>query len=401
MSSRSLFAVALATLCLLATADLHAQQVRVGSLEGNYMSFANAALIIDWSHPATATGSVNTATVAWTNASAPCDNAFSIRFYSIPNNALTAQMAAERGPFRAVNGLNTVTLDPPVDVQKDSSYIAIVRTGPDSCGQPYATFNRQPARAFLGASDYKFGALTQVTPLNNFLLQAEASNVPSVRVSTIPAVAAAPGALGSFFRTSLTLANPSPNDIRGKLQFRAANRAGRDDDPTLDYTIPPNGTLNYADIVTTMGQSGLGSVDILTTGSATPIASARVFNDAGAAGTSGLNEDAVPAGSNSLPFAEIYIPEDLTNYRLNVGVRTFDAVTLSIAIYDAAGRRASSNFRIYDANFFEQIAGSTFTGGSLPPGGRIVVTAVNKEFIVYGAVTDNRTNDPSMRIGND
>jgi hypothetical protein len=56
------------------------------------------------------------------------------------------------------------------------------------------------------------------------------------------------------------------------------------------------GTLNYADILVSMNQSGLGSLDILTTGSPTPIATARIFNDAGAAGTNGFSEEAVPAG---------------------------------------------------------------------------------------------------------
>lgn len=401
MSSRSPFALALATLSLLLAAELRAQQIRLGALEGNSALYTSAPLLIDWSRPATATGSVNTATVAWTNAEAPCDSAFFVRFYNIPGNALLGQMTAERGPFRAVNGLNTVSLNPPVDVLKGSTYIAVLRSGADSCGLPYGTVTRTPGRALFGPKDYQFGPLTQIAPVDNFRLQAEASNVPSIRVSTIPAVAAAPGALGSFFRTSLTLANSSPNEIRGKLQFRAANRAGTDADPTLDFTIAPNATLNYGDVVTTMGQSGLGSIDILTTASATPIATARVFNDAGAAGTSGLNEDAVPAGPNALPYAEVYIPADLTNYRLNIGVRTFDAVSMFITVYDDTGRRVFNTTRNYDANYFEQIAGSTFTGGILPAGGRIVVSAVDKEFIVYGAVTDNRTNDPSMRIGND
>lgn len=401
MRSRSRFPLALATLGLLAVADLHAQQIRVGGLEGNATASASSPLIIDWSRPATTSGSVNTATVAWKNADAPCDSAFFVRFYGLPGNSLTGVMVAERGPFRAVNGLNTVALDPPANVSKGETYIGVVRAGADSCGQPYGTFSRTPGRALLGDKSYQNGPLASLTPVTNFRLQAQASNVPSVRVSTIPAVAAAPGALGSFFRTSLTLANPSENEIRGKLQFRAANRAGSDADPTLDFTIPQNGTLNYADIVTTMGQSGLGSLDILTTGSATPNASARVFNDAGTAGTSGLNEDAVPAGPNALPYAEIYIPADLDNFRLNIGVRTFDAVSLFINVYDAGGRRVFNKVRNYDANFFEQIGGSAFTGDVLPAGGRIVVTAVDKEFIVYGAVTDNRTNDPSMRIGND
>jgi hypothetical protein len=400
--SRLRIALAAAALTFVAAASLHAQQIRVGSLEGNEAVFSSVPVtIIDWSRPASAAGSVNTASVAWRDASQPCDGIFFVRFYAIPSNAFASAMIAERGPFRAVDGINTVTLDPPVDVTPEV-YIGIRRgAGPDTCGRPYGTFTRQPARSLFSNDDFRGGSLTGLSPATNFLLQAEATNAPTVRVATIPAVASTAGANNSFFRTSLTLANPGPNAIHGTLQFRAAGRAGSVSDPTLDYAIPPRATLNYADIAATMGQTGLGSLDILTTASATPIATARVFNDAGAAGTSGLAEDAVPAAAPYLASANVFIPEDLTGYRLNVGIRTITAADVTVTVYDASGVQQGSTVRSYPANFFEQIGASTFTNGVLPPGGRIVVSAFQKEFIVYGAVTDNRTNDPSMRIGSD
>jgi hypothetical protein len=393
-----LFAAFLLTSSLAATA----QEIRIGGLEGNGAVFMSPPMtVIDWNRPARSSGSVNTASVAWTDATSPCDGIFFVRFYAIPSNALVTVMTAERGPFRAVSGINTVALEPPVNVTPET-YIGIRRvSGPDSCGKPFGTFTREPGRALFSSDDFKNGPLTSLSPASNFRLQAQASNVPSVRVSTLPAVASTPGGFGSFFRTSLTLANPTTTEIRGKLLFRAAGRAGTDSDPTTDFIIPANGTLNYADIVATMGQSGLGSLDVLTTASPTPIATARVFNDAGTAGTSGLAEDAVPAAPDYFSVANVFIPTDLTNYRLNVGIRTFTAGDLAVEVYDAAGTRKANSIRHYEANFFEQIAATDFIGGALPPGGRIVVSAFQKEFIVYGAVTDNRTNDPSMRIGAD
>jgi hypothetical protein len=389
---------------LLGTLSLAAQQIRVGALEGNGAVFVSTpATIIDWSRPATASGSVNTATVAWNGATAPCDNIFYVRFFAIPSNAFVIVMTAERGPFKAVTGINTVTLDPPVPVTTET-YIGIRRVeGPTTCGQPYGTFTRQPGRALFTLDDFKGGAFTSLNPTANFHLQAQASNVPSVRVSTIPVVGSVAGAFGSFFRTSLTLANPGSIEIHGKLQFRAAGRAGSDSDPNIDYLIPANGTLNFADIIATMSLSGVGSLDILTTGSPTPIATARVFNDTGATGTSGLAEDAVPAGSDYFSVASVYIPEDLANYRLNVGIRTITAADVTVDVYDAAGVRQSTTVKPYAANYFEQVTASQFlNGGAVPPGGKIIVSSFGeKEFIVYGAVTDNRTQDPSLRIGSD
>lgn len=377
-----------------------AQQIRLGSLEGNSQEFTGTPItIIDWSRPAGASGTVNTASVAWTGADTPCDGIFYVRFFAIPGNAFSSVMTAERGPFRAVNGINTVVLNPPVSVIPDT-YIGIRRgAGPSTCGQPYGTFSRQPGHALFTSDDFKGGAVTGLSPSYNFRLQAQASNVPSIRVATLPVVGSTAGATG-FFRTSLTLSNPGTLPITGKLMFRAAGRAGTDADPTVDFSIPANGTLNYADIIASMGQSGLGSLDILTTASPTPIASARVFNDAGSAGTNGLAEESVPADADYLSLGTVLIPTDLTNYRLNIGIRTFSAGDLTVDVYDASGSRVSSTTRTYAADFFEQIPAGNFAG-ALPPGGRIVVSAFQKDFIVYGAVTDNRTSDPSMRIGLD
>ena len=379
-----------------------AQEIRIGSLEGNSQEFTGTPVtIIDWSSPASVSGNVNTASVAWTGATTPCDDIFYVRFYAIPSNAFGAAMIAQRGPFSAVNGINTVTLDPPVAVTPET-YIGVRRgAGADSCGQPYGTFTRDPGHALFASADFQGGPFTSLNPSNNFRLQAEASNVPSVRVSTIPVVGSVAGALGSFFRTSLALANPSALEIHGKLVFRTAGRAGTDSDPSTDFDIPPNGTLNYADVISAIGQSGLGSLDILTTGSPTPIATARVFNDAGASGTSGLSEDAVPTQTVYLPMATIFIPTDLTNFRMNIGVRTFTAGDLTVTVYDASGAQQSTGLRNYAADYFEQKSVSEFIGGPPPAGGRIVVSAVSQQFIAYGAVTDNRTQDPTMRIGLD
>ncbi len=392
-----------ALLVLFVALTAGAQDVRVGGLEGNGAVFGSSAgTIIDWTRPAAASGTLTTASVAWTDASVPCDNIFYVRFYAIPGNALVTVMTAERGPFRAVNGINTVALEPPVDVTSET-YIGVRRVaGPESCGKTYGTFTRTPSRALWTDQDFRGGSLTALSPLNNYRLQAQASSGPSVRVSTILVAGSTAGGFGSMFRTALTLSNPSALEIRGKLVFRPAGVAGNDSNPSLDYVIPPNGTLNYADIIATMGQTGLGSLDVFTTASPTPIASARIFNDAGAEGTSGLSEEAIPAGSTYLSLANVLIPTDLTNFRLNIGIRTIAATNVNIEVYNAAGQRTATRSRSYPANYFIQTGASAFIDNAeLPPGGKIVVFAYEKEFYVYGSVTDNRTNDPGMRIGLD
>ncbi|HEY0372602.1 MAG TPA: hypothetical protein VGD79_11410 [Thermoanaerobaculia bacterium] len=375
------------------------QEIRVGGLEGTLQSFTSYSLLIDASRPASANGTVNTASVAWTNATTPCDGIFYVRFYAMPSNAMVAVMIAERGPFRAVNGINTVALEPPVSVTTET-YIGIRRaTGPESCGQPYATYTPVPGRALASEQNFVNGSTATLAPFANFTLQAQASNTASVRASTIVVAGSTAGGFGSLFRTSLTLANPTPVEIRGKLVFRRAGVEGTDADPSLDYLIPAKGTLNYDDVIAAMNQSGLGSLDVYTTASPSPIASARIFNDAGEEGTSGLSEEAIPARRRNYSAANVLIPTNLTDYRLNIGIRTIAETTVQIEVYDAAGNQVGQRVRSYPANYFNQVGVSDFLeGGTVPPGGRIYVYSYDKEFYVYGSVTDNRTNDPSMRL---
>jgi hypothetical protein len=230
---------------VLCTLPLAAQETRMGALDGNNAVFTGSPVtLIDWSSPANAVGSVNTASVAWRDTTTPCYNIFSVRFYAIPSNALASVMIAERGPFRAVNGINTVTLDPPVSVTPET-YIGVRRlAGDEGCGRPYGTFTRNAGRALFSSDDFKGGLLTGIS-------------------------------------------------------------------------------------------------------------------------------------------------------------RSFGACDLTFTTYNAAGNVVSIFSKSYDPNYFEQLGASSFVNGDLPAGGKIVVSAFQKEFIVYGAVTDNHTNDPSLRIGND
>lgn len=397
---------------LVASSVVQAQAIRVGRLEAAepLFLFSGAQVVVDWSSPATAAGEVNTATVGWAKATTPCEGIFYVDFFESAGNSFGAVRTAERGPFRAENGMNTVTLTPPVTVTRET-YAGIRRAAgaPDSCGQVAMTAaSRRRDRGFYATSDFSCCNFNGLGQLPDTHIQVQASNVASVRAATLPVVGSGPGSNGSFFRTSLTLANPGTTAIHGKLLLHPAGKSGSDADPSLAFDLQPKATLNYDDVLAAMNQAGNGSLDILTTGSATPLASARVFNDTGASGTSGLTEEAVRADTVNYSAANVFIPSDLTNFRLNVGVRTFSPITLNVQIYNSDGQMVGTLQKSYAANFFEQVPVSAFlNGATVPPGGRIVAlvfgstssSSPNSEFIIYGAVTDNRTNDPSLRIG--
>src|SRR5262249_42959952 len=175
----------------------------------------------------------------------------------------------------------------------------------------------------------------------------------------LPAAGAVQGAT-AFFRTSLQLQNTTSTSINGKFVFHKAGQSAAPGDPSLSFTAAPGQVLSYPDIITTMGSSGLGSLDVLTTGGVLPFVTARVFNDGGSAGTSGFTEDAVsPDETVDLStHGYLVIPPDLTNYRMNIGVRTLDSgATLNIVLYGANGTvRATRNGVTYPPNYFEQVS---------------------------------------------
>jgi hypothetical protein len=151
-----------------------------------------------------------------------------------------------------------------------------------------------------------------------------------------------------------------------------------------------------------MGRSGLGSADIEVTSGSAPVATVRVFNDAGAAGTTGFTEalmradQALRTGSSGV----LLLPADPTRFRFNVGLRTLEGgATATLTLRDAAGAIVTTVSRSFIATYHEQQTAGAFLGvSSLPAGGSITVAITSGAAIFYGATVDNTTGDPSLQI---
>lgn len=217
----------------------------------------------------------------------------------------------------------------------------------------------------------------------------------------LPVVGSTPGANGTFFRTSVQLNNPGSAPMTGRIVFHPTGASGSTSDPALSYSLAPGQTQSIADLLPAMGASGLGSADIEIV-SGIPVVTARVFNDAGAFGTTGFTEAAMRAGDAIPPGQKgvLLIPSDLTEARFNVGLRTLDGgASLNIAFRNAAGDLLGSRTRVFPASYHEQQDALGFLGvAELPPGGSISVFVNSGAAIVYGATVDNVTGDPSLQI---
>ena len=223
----------------------------------------------------------------------------------------------------------------------------------------------------------------------------------------LPAVASTRGVGGSFFKTSLQLFNPYGSAFSGKLVYHPLGVSGSPADPSLDFSLAAGETVGYDDVLVAMGQTGLGTLDVnVPNASASPVIVARVFNDGGALGTSGFTEEAVSpsesgSGSRVLKpntIGYLVAPSDLTAFRFNIGVRTLaSGVSMSIYVQNAAGSVVFLTQKSLGPNLFLQEEASAFLGTALPPGGTVKIQVLGGSVIVYGAMADNTTQDPSIQ----
>ena len=395
----------LAAASLFAT-QLFAQGVTVGRLTGNVQGFRPASNItlVDLAHPATASGNLTTATVRWFVQSLPtCTGAFKIKILRragvVPVDP-DFTVVAERGPFDSQAGYITVPLSPPIAVQpNDLIAISQIKEG---CGGT-AMSQAGPGDSYLQIDGDASGTGTLAgSHLGHATIGIRASADANVLDAVIAAGGAVTGAFGSFFGTSLQLTNVDAATVVGKVVFHSAGVPGSPSDVSMPYSIGGYATLSFPDVVAAMGAAGLGSLDIVTSGSAAPLATVRVFDDQGAAGTKGFTEEALPPGAamrtdESLSLA---IPDDLTNYRVNVGVRTLDAgAEIVVSTCNAAGGSVNlSAKKTYGAHYFEQTTLAAFLDVAPPAGGMATIRIVSGSAIVYWSTTDNRTNDSSIKF---
>jgi hypothetical protein len=273
---------------------------------------------------------------------------------------------------------------------------------------PSASYSHTPGgvRYYYRVRSRNHGGTCDNTSLSSntvsVLVNAVSTPVPTVRV--LPVVGSAAGGFGSFFKTSLQLYNPKSVTVSGKIVYHPQGISGSASDPSLAYSLAPGKTLSYADLLPAMGvASGVGTADVISDAtSPLPQVLARVFNDAGVLGTTGLAEemvapaDALTQGSTGALFA----PADAAKFRLNIGIRTLDAgAAMNITVRDKDGAVVKTTTKSYGPTFFIQIASSALLDGYLLSGSETISFELTSgSAFLYGSTTDNITNDPSLQL---
>lgn len=243
------------------------------------------------------------------------------------------------------------------------------------------------------------------TSANSSSISVLITALPTPAVTRIlPAVGSAPGNNGAYFKTSLQLYNPKSTTISGKIVFHPAGTQGSASDPTLAYTIASGKSLSYDDLLPAMGvATGLGSADLVSdVNSSLPVALARVFNDGGPAGTSGIALEPLATGEalSSGNTGAILAPLDFQKFRLNIGLRTLgDGVAFNVTVRNRDGATVKTLTKSYPSTFFTQTGASDFLEGLALTGNESISFEVNSgAAFIYGSTTDNITNDPSVQF---
>ena len=218
----------------------------------------------------------------------------------------------------------------------------------------------------------------------------------------IPVVGSTAGVGGSFFRTAVQLHNPTSAAMTGRVIFHPSGATGANSDPVIHYSLSPGETRSIDDLLPEMGQAGLGSADIEVTAGEVPVTTVRVFNDAGAQGTTGFTEEPM-RGEDALRPAQsgvLLLPPDLTRFRFNLGVRTLTAESIAtLTLRDASGAVLETVSRTFPATYHEQRSADEFLGiSTLPAGGSIGISMTSGSAVFYGATVDNTTGDPSFQV---
>jgi hypothetical protein len=257
---------------------------------------------IDFARPVTMDGTVTDVTLRW-HSNAPCSEQIKFRFFRPgaggPLGAL--ELVGTAGPFTSANPAapgvfpdnNVIRLSFPAIAVKRGDVLAVTQMK-SNCGGAGVVAGRPSDILYETSADFNGGALSASSTIarSGFRLNAAAHTGAFRHVGVIPAAGSTAGNFGSFFRTEVRITNPSPFGIGVGLVYHPAGRSADPNDPRRNTLLLGNESRTYTDIVATMGQTGLGSIDVQTTGF-TPVITTRVYNDAGPAGTSGFTEEVI------------------------------------------------------------------------------------------------------------
>ena len=252
-----------------------AQTVVVGGIpSGVAGTFPGAGpqTIVDLAHPANRDGDLTTASLLWSaNVPSPASCTAAVKIKILRRGLGTFSVVAERGPFAVQPGYGTVALTPPIAVRAGDLLAVVQLLDTATCGGvgAAAAGPREVVLRYI-ATDLASGSFaSNGLLLSGAALMVRASSDAEAPAAFLPVVGSAAG-VNTFFRTSAQAFNPSTQLIKGKYVFHPAGRAGVASDPSMNYVYAAGSATSIPDVLAAMGQSGLGSLDVVPSSGVPP-----------------------------------------------------------------------------------------------------------------------------------
>jgi hypothetical protein len=212
--------------------------------------------------------------------------------------------------------------------------------------------------------------------------------------AVIPVVGTTHGFGDSLFRTTVYLINATTETMEGELTFIDGSL------PAYPYILEAGETRFIEDLLP-VAFNGLTSANVRRLRGPLPIAIAHIFNDAGDLGTSGLIERAIPADDflETGDAAVLITPIDPVTTRFNIGLRSLrEGLSVRIVRRSAEGMLLGTSTRTLPPSTLVHEAASTLLGAPVGSSESLTFEITAGGGAIYGAATDNGTNDPNMQI---
>ncbi|HEX2061229.1 MAG TPA: PKD domain-containing protein [Thermoanaerobaculia bacterium] len=208
---------------------------------------------------------------------------------------------------------------------------------------------------------------------------------------TIPVVGRAPGANGTFWRSDVTLFNPSSTAVALSLRYNGSAKT---------LLLGGGDTQVLADIVAQYGHSsGSGTLQVSWSSATGPVVTSRTYTTANG-GTYGQSIDPVPA------FATRMFVPGLRNdaeYRSNVGFVNggSEQEVVAVTLLSPSGTElARKNVTLSAGQQVQYGVTALFDGVSIPSGFTLVAEGdANARVFAYGSMVDNASGDPVFFAG--
>jgi hypothetical protein len=228
------------------------------------------------------------------------------------------------------------------------------------------------------------------------------SGGPGRLVSVVPTVVSGSGEQGAFFRTRLMLENRCSESMEGRLDFRPRAGSSTGAGATLPFALGPFERRRLEDVVSDMGTSGSGSLDVYVSRGPAPDVRAEVFNSALGGAVRGGVEAAVAVGDvlTSATGGDLIAPADPATHRSAIGLRTFGfGAALRATVRDPLGRVVGVVHRSFGPNRSVQQSARELLGGIVLSGRETVtISMLAGSAIVFSTTADNASSTPRIQV---